>query len=285
MEKDLTPSIKKAAAVWWIQNPNWNFLKGMYFPAKFAACLELENADVEYIWMREVVFPWWENLSLHNQVDVSEENGYLRQQVAKDEYKLCLIYLKEHEVKEDKELPYFMHNNAEYEKIGLEQQPDLSLPDPNRAIAIKWWNDLNIADKCFFFQEYKPYSPAGSHLDLTGREIQNIWEVKTTPVSETELEEQPLNILASFLTQHDIRKYTCINGFGYSQSERDCVKSIIEWQRSQDKELIQELMDALSFITITNQSYTAQFGRSKEEQIRIDNALAAIANAEIFLKS
>lgn len=68
--------------------------------------------------------------------------------------------------------------------------------------------------------------------------------VKEEPVSVS-VEEAALKILAEELTKSDVRKHTCLNGFGYSQLERDIVSKLTNWQKEQDKAIIGELLEAL----------------------------------------
>ena len=51
----------------------------------------------------------------------------------------------------------------------------------NREIAIKWWNDLSKNIKLEYWTDYcmKVFSPSKMPEELTGREIQDIWAVKT----------------------------------------------------------------------------------------------------------
>jgi hypothetical protein len=50
-----------------------------------------------------------------------------------------------------------------------------------REDALTWWSELTPLQKAFYFSNYSPYTPAKDYTQLTGREIQNIWAVMTTP--------------------------------------------------------------------------------------------------------
>ena len=61
----------------------------------------------------------------------------------------------------------------------------------NRTKALQWWNGLTNEEKENFFAGYKLYTPATSHTQLTGREIQNIWAVQTnTQKSDEKFDEK-----------------------------------------------------------------------------------------------
>ena len=53
---------------------------------------------------------------------------------------------------------------------------------------------------------------------------------------------EPLRLLATELEQSDVRKYTCINGFGYSQLERNIVTILTTWQKEKDKVIIDDIL-------------------------------------------
>lgn len=50
-----------------------------------------------------------------------------------------------------------------------------------RQDALKWWRNLSESQKLVYWAEYctAVFSPSLRPSDLTGREIQNIWAVKT----------------------------------------------------------------------------------------------------------
>lgn len=50
---------------------------------------------------------------------------------------------------------------------------------PKRQLALSWWNSLADAIKHELFTGYQTFTPAKTHEQLTGREIQIIWEVQT----------------------------------------------------------------------------------------------------------
>lgn len=50
-----------------------------------------------------------------------------------------------------------------------------------RQKALEWWKKLDSSVQLEYWREYQKYTftPSGSPEQLTGREIQNIWAVKT----------------------------------------------------------------------------------------------------------
>ncbi len=59
-------------------------------------------------------------------------------------------------------------------------------------------------------------------VKVLGRNV-NIFPINTTDT----ITERGLDILKEELEKADVRKYTCVNGFGYSQLERDIVERIL----------------------------------------------------------
>lgn len=53
-----------------------------------------------------------------------------------------------------------------------------------REQSIAWWKSLESPTKLKYWEEYREFSPSHSPDDLTGREIQNIYAVKTTDIKE-----------------------------------------------------------------------------------------------------
>jgi hypothetical protein len=49
-----------------------------------------------------------------------------------------------------------------------------------REKALEWWKSLDSSIQLQYWREYQNYTftPSGSPEQLTGREIQNIWESK-----------------------------------------------------------------------------------------------------------
>ena len=160
-----------------------------------------------------------------------------------------------------------------------------------RENAIAWWGNLSHQSQWEHFFEYKQvvFTPASKPDGLTGREIQNIWAVKTTPetikdedkeIEELEkdlwtrptgtppikeqsnsvsisLEDAALKILADELDKYGLRNYTCANLFGYSQLERNIVNGILDIQKEQYKELLSsygELIDRLEKMCVWHEN-------------------------------
>ncbi len=48
-----------------------------------------------------------------------------------------------------------------------------------RQLALHWWSNLSDAKKDNLFQAYKmlAFTPADNHPQLTGREIEKLWEI------------------------------------------------------------------------------------------------------------
>jgi len=71
-----------------------------------------------------------------------------------------------------------------------------------RRIALDWWETLpfdssnTIISKRHYFEEYKSkvFTPALNYTQLTGREVQNIWAVKTETKEAEMIPEQPLSV-------------------------------------------------------------------------------------------
>ncbi len=128
-DPNLVPDIKKAAMVWWLQEHDWHKLKAFHYPAKFAANMELENSEVEHIWIQEVVLEgWWNKLT-------DKQRLLFRQYINKDSPEsatdwILKFYLGEHpdlkeqEVKESVDLvpnenmQRFMNGSNLFESIS-----------------------------------------------------------------------------------------------------------------------------------------------------------------------
>ncbi len=77
-----------------------------------------------------------------------------------------------------------------------------------RIIAMAWWKELSISEQLGYFMEYDKFTPAKNPDELTGREIQNIWAVKTTPDDETETDVRKAAMLWwGKLSQQDMELY------------------------------------------------------------------------------
>lgn len=66
--------------------------------------------------------------------------------------------------------------------------------------------------------------------------------------TSTNTAEEPLQLLASLLEKEGLRKYTCINDWGYSQIERDIVTTITNWQKEQDQKIVNEILQRVGEI-------------------------------------
>lgn len=59
---------------------------------------------------------------------------------------------------------------------------DKITPNELRLTALNWWNDLMYDKRFELYEEYKSkiFTPATTWRELTGREIQTIWAVKSS---------------------------------------------------------------------------------------------------------
>jgi len=96
----------------------------------------------------------------------------------------------------------FDYNEKEIRNIYLKEHSKEEPTENYRRIALDWWETLpfdslnTIISKRHYFEEYKSkvFTPALNYTQLTGREIQNIWAVKTETKEAERIIEQPLSV-------------------------------------------------------------------------------------------
>lgn len=105
------------------------------------------------------------------------------------------------------------------------QNKDNNQQDPNRSIALKWWNELIWETKLEYYKGYTPYTSASSYHELTGREIQNIWAVITNPPETPTPVEVEVNIenkeAVKSLYLANVKDYALVNA---DESFRDGIE-------------------------------------------------------------
>lgn len=111
----------------------------------------LTGREIENIFYNEVIVKWWNNI----EDKFNMLTKYFPNSSSVFDSGLKEIYLKEH----------------------TKEQPT----ENYRRVALAWWETLISYTKNKYFLEYQKivFTPANNYTQLSGREIQNIWAVKT----------------------------------------------------------------------------------------------------------
>jgi len=172
----------------------------------------LTDEEIENIFYQEVIVKWWDakGLDKYNyKIGINNLPNQLKE-----------IYLKEH----------------------TKEQPT----ENYRRIALDWWEKLRDAVKEDYFIEYKSkvFTQALRYTELTGREIQNIWAVKTdTKEAEMipEQIEQPQSVLKTIDVENVVKGDSDLWYEIYSQHP-------ITWETPAVKQVIQYIQKHYSLI-------------------------------------
>lgn len=151
-----------------------------------------------------------------------------------------------------------------------------------REEAVKWFNELPIQSKERLFSEYKKWTPATTHQQLSVREIEYIWANKVGCHNNLEEPTLPETVEEAANKHADELYDRNDNDMPHLwENRKSNFLDGAAWQKQHDRVIISELLDALNRVNrVENAAFSLPgFNAEKMKQ----EMQPAITKAETYL--